>query len=126
MDKRTNPRLGPLVIKAQIDASLKVRLLEVEAGATLWTGAARDSQNVAHLSLLSRGPAMFTADFDFVPNLPVESHRWGLLDAQAEVGESPQLTGLLIDVKLWRMAGFRRGRKVNSNTYRASFSNHVH
>lgn len=53
--------LTSLSAKAQIDASLQVRLLEVEAGATLWTAAVEESQDVAHLSLVSRGPADFGA-----------------------------------------------------------------
>jgi hypothetical protein len=49
-------------VKAEVEASLTVRLLETEQGATVWTNSARDTETVAQVSIFSDGGAFFDAD----------------------------------------------------------------
>jgi len=49
-------------VKAEVAASLTVRLLETEQGATVWTNSAQDTETVAQVSIFSGGGAFFDAD----------------------------------------------------------------
>jgi hypothetical protein len=49
-------------VKAEVDASLTVRLVETEQGATVWTNSAQDAETVAQVSIFSGGGAFFDAD----------------------------------------------------------------
>ena len=49
-------------VKAEVAASLTVRLLETEQGATVWTNSAQDTETVAQVSIFSGGGALFDAD----------------------------------------------------------------
>lgn len=49
-------------VKAEVEASIAVKLLETEQGATLWTASARDKKDVAHVSIFSGGAVHFDAD----------------------------------------------------------------
>lgn len=48
-------------VKADVDASLIVKLLETEGGGTLWTDSAQDTQSVASVSIGSGGLFHFDA-----------------------------------------------------------------
>ena len=50
-----------LGVKAEVDASLTVKLLETEGGATLWTDSVEDTQSVASVSIGSGGLFHFDA-----------------------------------------------------------------
>ena len=48
-------------VRAEVEASLSVKLQETERGATVWTDSARDKRDVAHVSIFSGGPIVFDA-----------------------------------------------------------------
>jgi len=50
-----------LGVKAEVDASLTVKLLETEGGGTLWTDSVEDTQSVASVSIGSGGLFHFDA-----------------------------------------------------------------
>jgi len=48
-------------VRAEVEASLTVKLLETERGATIWTDSAQDKKEVAHVSIFSGGAVHFDA-----------------------------------------------------------------
>ncbi len=62
-----NPKLGLIIlpsmidIKAEVEATLTVRLLDTNTGATLWTGSAQASETVAGITVIGGGPFIFDA-----------------------------------------------------------------
>jgi hypothetical protein len=58
---RVSTSLTSLSAQADVEARLSLRLLETGTGATVWTGTARRKERVAHLDVISRGPADFGA-----------------------------------------------------------------
>ena len=53
--------ISSMSVKAEVEASMIVKLLETERGATVWTGAAQQKKNVAHVSIFSPNTIMFDA-----------------------------------------------------------------
>jgi hypothetical protein len=43
-------------LRAEVEASLRTRIVETASGATVWTGGAEGKAPVAHVSVVSRGP----------------------------------------------------------------------
>jgi hypothetical protein len=48
-------------VKAEVEASMVVKLLETDRGATVWTGTAQETRNVAHVSVFSPDTILFDA-----------------------------------------------------------------
>ena len=48
-------------VRADVKASLTVRLYETQSGATIWTSSAQRTETVAHVSILSGGSVSFDA-----------------------------------------------------------------
>jgi hypothetical protein len=61
------PKLGLIIlpsmidIKAEVEATLTVRLLDTNSGATLWTGSAQTSENVRGIKVIGGGSFIFDA-----------------------------------------------------------------
>jgi len=55
-------------VKAEVEASITVKLLETELGATIWTNSAQDKKDVAHVSIFPGGV------FDFDAKDPEEAY----------------------------------------------------
>ena len=61
------PKIGLLIlpsminIKAEVEATLTIRLLDTNSGATLWTGSAQVSETVAGITVIGGGPYIFDA-----------------------------------------------------------------
>ena len=53
--------LRSMSVEADVEASLTARLFETKDGATLWTDSARSKQTIAHVRMVSNGPAYFDA-----------------------------------------------------------------
>ena len=53
--------ISHMSVKAEVEASVTVKLLETEHGATVWTDSAQDKRNVAHVSIFSGGAVHFDA-----------------------------------------------------------------
>jgi hypothetical protein len=51
--------LTSMSVKADIEASLGARLYETKSGVTIWTDLARGKKAVAHVNMISNGPASF-------------------------------------------------------------------
>jgi hypothetical protein len=56
---RVSTLLTSLSAQADVEARLTLRLLETGTGATVWTGSARRKERVAHVDVVSHGPADF-------------------------------------------------------------------
>ena len=52
----------PMSVQAEVDASLKAKLVDPKDGATIWTASARDKKTVLHVSVFSSGAFVFDAD----------------------------------------------------------------
>jgi hypothetical protein len=53
--------ISHMSVKAEVEASMIVKLLETGRGATVWTGTAQQRKNVAHVSIFSPDSIMFDA-----------------------------------------------------------------
>jgi len=52
----------PASVEAEVDASMKAKLVDTKDGATVWTASARDKKTVAHVSVFSSGGFIFDAE----------------------------------------------------------------
>jgi hypothetical protein len=58
---RVSTFLTSMSARAEVAATMSVRLVETASGATVWSSSARGQESVAHVSIVSRGPADFGA-----------------------------------------------------------------
>lgn len=58
---RLSTLLESMSVHANVEALLSAKLLETAGGATIWTSSARGKETVAHVTLISNGPAYFDA-----------------------------------------------------------------
>jgi len=59
---RFGPPFTPISVEAEVDASMKAKMVAVEDGATVWTDSARDEETVAHVSIFRPGVFIFDAE----------------------------------------------------------------
>lgn len=52
----------PASVEAEVDASMKAKLVDTKDGATVWTASARDKKTVAHISVFASGGFIFDAE----------------------------------------------------------------
>ena len=63
MNTPTSQFSKSLRVKAQVEASLAVKLYAADSGATRWTRSARGAKTVAHANVLRRGkPSVYGGD----------------------------------------------------------------
>lgn len=58
---RLTTAIKSLSVSANVEGTLVAKILETETGATIWSGTSQGAESVAHLNVISHGPADFGA-----------------------------------------------------------------